>query len=159
MSPYRFTTLRNRIPTTRSRWLSVDGKSKTGNRVHPERKASIVSASIEPTEEAEVNVEPSLTQQDNEGYIELYSSVCNNTVAREVTLQNRHSDKVPTFAMARIGGQTGAAHAVCIDTGSAISRIEAQYLKKKEGIPSHQGKRCLYDHVERGRKQPDSWMN
>jgi hypothetical protein len=60
----------------------------------------------------------------------VYSSVCNNADIKESPLQNRHSDKAPTFAITKIGGKTGASHEACIDTVSAISLIDSQYLKK-----------------------------
>jgi hypothetical protein len=86
-------------------------------------------------EEEELSViEISLPEQDNEGYDDLNSalcgSVCNKIVAVDVAPQHRHSDKVPTFAMAKTGTKGGAAHEVCIDTESAISLIDSQYLRK-----------------------------
>jgi hypothetical protein len=72
-------------------------------------------------------IELTLPEQDNEGYEDMYESLCNNAISEE-QLQHRHSDKVPTFAMAKIGNKDGIAHEVCIDTGSAISLIDSHYL-------------------------------
>lgn len=80
-------------------------------------------------EESETVLELSLPEQDNEGYDELNeflsSSVCNNAVSDDASLQHRHNDKVPTFAIAHIDRKEGATHEVCIDTGSAISLIDS----------------------------------
>lgn len=131
VSSYRPTSSPNKIPTTRSKWPSKEEMSQTGNRVHPERQSNFVSASITRIEEADVNIiELCLPEQDNEGYDALHSTVCNNTEASATTLQHRHSDKVPTFAMAKIGSQEGTTHEVCLDTGSAISTMDSQYLRK-----------------------------
>lgn len=133
VSSYRPTSVPNKIPTTRSKWPTNDDKSKSTPRVHPERQANIASTQFE---EVEVNVtELSLPKQDNDGYDELYSSICNDAIEKEITLQNRHSNKVPTFALAKIGGKNGASHEVCIDTGSAIS-LSPHKQKSDASFPS-----------------------
>ncbi|KAJ9108682.1 hypothetical protein QFC21_000002 [Naganishia friedmannii] len=90
------------------------------------------SVRIEPEEEEpEQVIELSLPEQDNEDYDELYQSVCNNnSTPNDDPLQYRHTDKVPTFALAKIGNKDGTPHEVCIDTGSAISLIDSSYLRR-----------------------------
>ena len=126
VSSYRPISSSNKIPTTCAKWPNKDEKTKTGDRIHPERLSNFVQASVTLIKEAEVNItDLCLPEQDNDGYDELYSSICNNTDISTSVLQNRHSDKVPTFAMAKIGSQEGAAHEICIDTGSAISLMDS----------------------------------
>lgn len=122
----------NRIPITRSKWPHpTDGKQKDGSDNFKNRKEAHMN--YVRTEEEDVTETPNadcLPQQHNEGYDELHGILCNNTSAVNTQLQNRHSDKVPTFALARIGQENGTKHQVCIDTGSAISLIDSFYLKK-----------------------------
>lgn len=47
-----------------------------------------------------------------------------------ILLQDRHRDKVPTFANVKINGSTSMTHQGCIDSGSAISVIDAGFLKR-----------------------------
>lgn len=156
VSSYRPTSLPNKIPVTRSKWPSSDNKSKTGDRVHPERQSNFVSAKIE---EVDVNViELSLPEQDNEGYDDLYASICTNVVTGDVVFQKRHSDKVPIFAMAKIGTKEGKAHEVCIDTGSAISLMDSQYLKKNfPSIKVNPSSTIMLKGV--GSNQTHGWIN
>ncbi|GHJ84923.1 hypothetical protein NliqN6_1325 [Naganishia liquefaciens] len=158
VSSYRPTSSPNKIPTTRSKWPSKEEK-KSGDRIHPERRSNFVEASITPIDEAEVNVtDLCLPEQDNDGYDELYSSICNNAEAESSVLQNRHSDKVPTFAMAKIGRQEGSAHEVCIDTGSAISLMDSQYLRKNfPDIKVHPASTIMLRGV--GSNQTHGWLN
>lgn len=145
-----------KLPTTWSRWPSSDNKPRNTSQVHPERQANIVSTRFE---DVDVNViDLSLPEHDKGDYEQLYSSICNNSFMREPTLQNRHSDKVPTFAMAKTGGKEGAAHEVCIDTGSAISLLDSQYLKRNfPHIKVNPASTIMLKEV--GSNQTHGWMN
>lgn len=44
--------------------------------------------------------------------------------------QMQYKYKVPTYAEAKMGQASGMTHHICIDTGSAISIIDASYVKK-----------------------------
>ncbi|KAJ9090848.1 hypothetical protein QFC20_007809 [Naganishia adeliensis] len=140
-----FKTNPNRILINRSKWpQSNASQDKFGSQNRDFRKeARINSVRFEETDTAEqVTLGDSLPEQDNDGYDhlhalarneeqdQLYASTCNISSTNASPLQHRHSDKVPTFAVARIGNKEGTAHEVCIDTGSAISLIDSQYLKK-----------------------------
>jgi hypothetical protein len=128
----------NRIPISKSKWPhKLEGHGKTDQSVKKlEARMNLVT--IE--EEDERIIEISLPGQDNDGFGELNESVgiskdydyavCNNAISVESSLQHRHTDKVPTFAMAKLGSKEGAAHEVSIDTGSAISLIDSTYLRK-----------------------------
>lgn len=52
------------------------------------------------------------------------------TVDKDVPLQERYMNKIPTYAKAYIDSNTGVVHDVCLDTGSSISLIDLAYLKK-----------------------------
>jgi hypothetical protein len=108
----------NRIPINQSKWPSQSNGPKNSGSQQDSKHDDGTSAS------------DALPVQDNEGYDELYETLCNNTRSPEQEEQHRHADKVPTFAMAKIGSQDGATHPVCIDTGSAISLIDSNYLRK-----------------------------
>jgi hypothetical protein len=124
----------NRIPVDSSgfKWPTYNAGSKPNTQGKFERKeARMNSVRLD----ADV-IEIGLPEQDNDGFDDINDalcnkkSLCNNIQSKDNHLQNRHSDKVPTFAMAKIGNKEGNAHQVCIDTGSAISLIDAQYLRK-----------------------------
>ena len=60
--------------------------------------------------------------------------------------------------MAKIGEKTGSAHEVCIDTGSAISLIDSQYLKKNfPHIKVNPASTIMLKGV--GSKQTHGWIN
>ncbi|KAJ9091655.1 hypothetical protein QFC21_007130 [Naganishia friedmannii] len=120
----------NKIPVSGSKWPTY---GKTGEARKKEgTEAHMNFVRIEPEEEEpEQVIELSLPEQDNEGFDELYQSVCNNnSTPNNDPLQYRHTDKVPTFALAKIGNKNGTSHEVCIDTGSAISLIDSSYLRR-----------------------------
>lgn len=150
----------NKIPITRSRWPNKsDGHGKPDDG-RPKHEARMNLVAIE--EEEPSVIEISLPEQDNEGYDELNSalcgSVCNNTVTVDLAPQHRHSDKVPTFAMAKLGTKDGAAHEVCIDTGSAISLIDSHYLRKHfPGIKVNSASTIMLKGV--GNNQTHGWVN
>ncbi|KAJ9092838.1 hypothetical protein QFC20_007266 [Naganishia adeliensis] len=119
-------------------------------------------------EEDERVIEISLPKQDNDGFDELSEplglsrdyeeTICNNTVSSDSSLQHRHSDKVPTFAMAKIGNKEGVAHEVCIDTGSAISLIDSLYLKRNfSSIKVNPSSTIMLKGV--GNNQTHGWVN
>ncbi|GHJ85169.1 hypothetical protein NliqN6_1571 [Naganishia liquefaciens] len=60
--------------------------------------------------------------------------------------------------MAKIGSQEGAAHEVCIDTGSAISLMDSQYLKKNfPDIKVNPASTIMLKGV--GSNQTHGWIN
>jgi hypothetical protein len=157
VSSYR--TFPNKIPITKSRWPNkAEAQGKPDQRA-PKQEARMNLVSIE--EESETVIELSLPEQDNEGYDELNaflsSSVCNNAVSEDTSLQHRHNDKVPTFAIAHIDRKEGATHEVCIDTGSAISLIDSQYLRKHfPGINVNSASTIMLKGV--GNNQTHGWI-
>jgi hypothetical protein len=102
VSSYR--SFPNKIPINKSRWPNKSDAQGASNQAVPKQEARMNLVTID--EERETVVEVALPEQDNEGYDELNSalcsSVCNNTVPVDASLQHRHTDKVPTFAIARI---------------------------------------------------------
>lgn len=71
-------------------------------------------ATIEPVEEAAI-----------EAVVQPRASV-----DKDVPLQGRYMDKVPTYAKAYIDSNSGVLHGVCFDAGPSISLIDLSYLKK-----------------------------
>jgi hypothetical protein len=120
----------NQIPINKSKWPSTPTDRPKSDNYERNKVREVNMNVVQVKENCPEVVDVCLPVQDNEGYTELYGALCGSTSASQVHLQDRHSDKVPTFAMARIGSKEGSFHEVCIDTGSAISLIDSQYLRK-----------------------------